>query len=482
MPLEFAFEPVVTQHRLRCGGKDVAYTATVSEVIQKDSADSPAATFYTFAYTLDGADPVTRPVVFVFNGGPGGSSLFFHLGGIGPVCAQIGESSASQHAPYLFAQNEHSLLDAADLVFIDPPGTGYARLLPGGKAEDFLGINQDAKAFGCLIRDWLARYQRWGSPKFLMGESYGTMRAAVLSRDLMGSYGTGALHGVSLNGLILLGQAVNLGSATPANGDLYFAMLLPTQAALAWHHGRTPRAGRTLAQVVEEAQAFVRTDYVHALFQGTDLPPDERERVGRRLAQLTGLPVAEWLAADLRIDASGFATSLLKSESKWISVYDGRFVLPKPAHASDPIADDPLLTHTAAAFVATLQSQLAGPMACPAAGDYVVINFKVNQSWDWRQSEVGPPIHLNAAPILAASMHRNPGLRLFVGSGAYDLATPLGSAHHMLTRGNFPLARVTHQVYESGHMPYIGSAALPMLSSDLRAFVRGSQGEQGAAK
>jgi carboxypeptidase C (cathepsin A) len=469
MPSETTANTAVTTHTSVVNGKSFDYTATVGETVMPDASGNPGATVFSFAYTKDGEDPATRPVLFIFNGGPGGSTLYFHFGGFGPVRAEVPSDFTGLHAPYRSLPNEETLLDVADLVFIDPPGTGFARLLAEDQAPNYLGVNQDAVLLSSFIRRWLSVHGRWSSPKFLMGESYGALRVAVLARELMGSVGAGMLRGAALNGVIVIGQAMNMGST---HSELRYAMNLPTMAAIAWHHRKVKRESRQLADVLSEAQSFVTSEYVSALYLGVRLPEAQKTEISRRLEELTGIAAATWFDAGLRIDAKTFSETLLSAERKLISVYDGRYSQPVQPHVLDPVADDPMLTHAAVACHVALQQQLSGPLNYRSSEEYQLINFKTNAVWDWKQTEVGAPVYLDVGPTLAASLNRNPGMHLFVGSGAFDLVTPWGSANHLVTRKEFPQERVTHKTYPSGHCPYIGADERTAIAADLREFIR----------
>ncbi len=464
----------VTRHRLELGQRVIDYTATVGATVMNDDAGAPRATVFSFAYTAGSTAQASaqsaglRPVVFVVNGGPGSSTLYFHFGGLGPVRALVPGPDGGWQGPQACEPNADSLLDVADLVFIDPPGTGFARMLSTDPAASALGVNADAALLAAFIRRWLSAHGRWASPVYLMGESYGALRAAALTRDLLGSVAAGQLHAAAVNGLILIGQAANLGLMQT---ELRHAWLLPTMAALAWQHGVVPRQGRTLAAVLHEAHGFALTRLAPALLLGSHLAASEREAVAEGLAALTGLPAARWTEAALRVDAKTFAEALLRDPARVISLYDGRYTQLPPPHTTDPVADDPMLTQAAVACHAALQAQLHGPLHYPTSEDYLAINFKVNAAWDWRHQEAGSPTLTDFTTVLASSLHRNPGLRLFVGSGAFDLVTPWGAAEHLVSRPAFARERVQHQVYASGHCPYLGDGPRAELAADLRAFI-----------
>lgn len=462
----------ITRHRLVLRRHVIDYTATVGATVMRNDAGAPRASVYTFAYTrrmpAKARQAGRRPVVFCFNGGPGSSALYLHFGGFGPVRGCVSGPGVGLQGPHACVPNEDSLLDVADLVFVDPPGTGFARMLSSDPADSALGVNADAELLAAFIRRWLSTHGRWASPLYLMGQSYGALRVAAVARELLGSVGAGQLRAAAVDGLILLGQAVNLGLMQT---ELRHAFALPTMAALAWQHGRVSREGCSLPHVLREAHAFALARLAPALLQGSELAEPERQAVAEALAGLTGLPAARWLAAGLRLEARDCAEALLGERAGWVSLYDGRYTQPVPTHAVDPVADDPMLAQTAVACHAALQAQLQGPLRCPVDDDYLVINFKLNAAWDWRHREPGAPTLTDFSSVLTSSLHRNPGLRLFVASGAFDLVTPWGAAEHLVTRPGMPRDRVQHQVYAAGHSPYLGDEARAALAGDLREFI-----------
>ncbi|MET3525244.1 S10 family peptidase [Phenylobacterium koreense] len=445
------------------GGRKIAYRATLAETILHDPKGQPAASLYSFSYVAKGKD-TNRPVVFVFNGGPGSSSIWMHMGMLGPRRVAFPDPvHPPTTPPFKLEDNPFSLLDVADLVFIDPVGTGYSRLLPGGKGEDFYGVSQDARATTEFIRDWLSANGRWNSPKYLVGESYGTVRASVLANTLMGGpfSPTGALGGVTLNGVIILGPSFGGRSA----GDEAYLNNLPTMAATAWVHGRTPREGRTPESVAAEARRFAAETYLPALYAAEDLPAADRQRVAEGLSKLTGLPAQNWLDSNLRISLEEFGKLLLKDQGLQLGAYDSRYTLPLAASGGDPVADDPAMGQYTPGFIAVLNDYVRNELKAPAPTTYQPIAFgEVNGRWNWGQPR-------NYAEDLAAAMRRNPSLKVFVGAGYYDLTTTLGSAEYVTRRSGLAHDRLTLRAYPSGHMPYMGDDSPRLLGADIRAFI-----------
>ncbi len=453
----------------RFGGEAVRYRAIVAETFLEDESGKPTASIVSISYVrTDGRRNAERPVIFVFNGGPGSASLWMHMGFAGPRRVDFGDDIRPETAPpFRLADSEESLLDVADLVFFDPPGTGFSRILPDGKPEQYYGVQQDAQATVDFIRSWIREHGRWNSPRFLMGESYGTIRAAVVAKLLAGGpFGTGRMDGITLNGVILLGQAMDMRGA---GRDLRYVNSLPSLAATAWYHGRVDREGTSLTAHVEAARRFAAREYRDALFAGWDLDEAARRRVADRLSALIGIPAPELVERNLRMSNGEFAERLLASAGQEVGMYDSRFVLPLAGDGDDPVADDPAMGQYVPGYVAAVNLYLRGELGVQLDRDYDAIEFRrVNARWDYGQGGPG-----NYAEDLAVAARRNPALRVFVGTGWYDLVTTVGSAEYTLAHSGIERERVRFRHYESGHMPYLGPDSRRALAHDLRRFVRG---------
>ena len=470
---EAAARSFVTQHAGVFGGRKVAYQATAGETILQDAKGAPAATLFSFSYVEKAARP-ERPVVFIFNGGPGSSSVWLHLGMAGPRQVDfVDEVNPPTVPPFPLKDNPNALLDVADLVFIDPPGTGFSRVLPGGRTEDYYGTNQDALAVAKFISDWLSRNDRWASPKFVMGESYGTTQAAALATTLMGgpTSPSGELGAITLNGILVLGPA--MGGAV---GDHLYGANLPAMAASAWYHRPELRQGRTLDAAVEAARTLAANGYMRALYLGNALPAADRLALAEQLAALTGVPAQTWLANRLRLGLGAYSRELLKDQGLQVGAYDSRYVLPLKAAGADPVADDPAMGQYTPAFVGAMNGYLTGELKVRMEEPYIPIAFsQVNSKWDYGP---GGPRSRDAAAELAQALRRNPALRLFVAAGHYDLVTTVGAAEYALNQVDLPPERVTVKAYPSGHMPYLGADSAKALAADVRAFIR--QAAQGS--
>lgn len=475
----------VSDHQAIIGGQPLHYRAIVEETFVTDAKGKRTASLVSTTYLrTDAADAGSRPVIFAFNGGPGSASLWLHLGIVGPqrvVMAQDSDDQEELHPPtvppFRLAENSDSLLDVADIVLFDPPGTGYSRILPDGVESQFYSVEADSRTTADFIVDWLRRHGRGNSPRFLMGESYGSVRAAVVAKRLAGGpTASGRMEGATLNGVILLGQGMN---ALSGNPERMAATALPSFAATAWYHGK---AGRhtTLEAHVESARRYAAGDYVRALFAGYRLPQEERRQVAKQLSAMLGLPDKVILRYDLRISPQTFANELLKPQGLQLGLYDGRYTLPARGSAADPVADDPAMGQYVPAFVGAMDDYFRRVLGVGIDRPYNAIEFAaINARWDWGAGP-GIPLGRDYADDMATAMRRNPNLRLFVGTGYYDLVTTLGEAEYTLSHAGIDAARVRQANYLSGHMPYLGLENRRRLSADLRQFLRETSAPDGS--
>ncbi|NIJ15922.1 S10 family peptidase [Sphingobium vermicomposti] len=460
--------PVVTHHASKFGGRKIFYTATIGEMPLFDDKRQPAGRIVSISYVATNAGR-DRPVLFVFNGGPGSSSVWLHMGLVGPRRAAFtNDIQPETAAPFALADNPDSLLDVADVVLFDPPGTGFSRA-DGAERKRYFSLKGDADLTVAFIQDWLRRNKRWNAPKYLMGESYGSIRAAAVARALAGTE-AGRMEAVTLNGVILLGQVLDFMNG--GSGDDRAPLTgLSTMAATAAYHKRTTYS---VQDAYAAATRFARDDYVQALFEGDRLSPERRRAIATRLSDLTGLGVDFILEHNLRVTPLMFMSELLRGEGKQIGFYDGRYVLPLAANGGDSVSDDPAMAQYVPGYVAALNDYLSSELKAPNTERYIPIDFDINSKWDWGQgSGVGPSG--NYADALATAMRRNPALRLFVAAGLYDLATPPGAAEYVLAHSGIPAEATSLHHYESGHMPYMGPSRA-LIARDLRAFIRASSG------
>ncbi|MGH8495163.1 MAG: S10 family peptidase [Gammaproteobacteria bacterium] len=459
-----------SDHEGRFGGTKIRYKATVEETFLEDAGGQAIASIVSISYVrTDVPEGEVRPVIFVFNGGPGSASLWLHMGFVGPRRIDFTNDVAPETTPpFRLTDNAESPLDVADIVLYDPPGTGFSRILAAGKEEQFFGVEQDAQATADFIESWMLAHDRWNSPKYLMGESYGTIRAAVVAKLLAGGpFGTGSMNGITLNGVILLGQSMDHSGAD----DGRFLNSLPSLAATAWYHKDELRAGGTLDEHVEAARVFAAGDYQDALYAGWDLDAAAKNRIANELSALIGISAAVILEHDLRMSNGTFAELLLAKEGREVGMYDSRYTLPLANDGNDPVADDPAMGQYVPGFVAALNQHLRDDLEVTIDEPYRAIEFRsVNARWNYGYGPGVPPSR-SFSGDLATAARRNPDLRIFVGTGYYDLVTTLGSAEYTFAHSGIAREAVRFRNYESGHMPYLGEDSRLALAEDLRRFV-----------
>ncbi len=461
-----------TQHTGTFGGKSIRYKAVVEQTpIMGADGQAIAQIVATSYIRTDAPKGTVRPVIFVFNGGPGSASVWLHMGIMGPKrVAFTDDVKPETTPPFKITDNPDSPLDVADIVLFDPPGTGYSQVMPGKESQTF-GVEQDAIITAGFIQGWLRQYDRANAPKFVVGESYGTIRAARLAKLLAGGPSeTGSMTGLTLNGVILLGQAMDMS----AKGDTAYLTGLPTMAATAWYHGAVDKSATTLAGQISDAQGFAADDYLRVLYLGDRATPAEKAAVAAKLSTLTGLTPDYILRQDLRVTLNEFASEVLASENIQIGMYDGRYTLPLKSSGGDPVADDPAMGQYVPGYLAALNTHFTQNLGVKIDAPYKAIEFlTVNARWDWGGG-AGVPPSKNYATDLAVAMRRNPSLKLMVGTGVYDLVTTLGSADYTIAHAGIDQNAVTFKTYESGHMPYMGPDSRKALSADLRTFITAS--------
>ncbi|MFJ7215046.1 S10 family peptidase [Amycolatopsis sp. NPDC098790] len=409
-----------------------------------------------------------RPVIFAFNGGPGSSSVWVHFG-LGPRrVADIDLLQPRTAPPFAIEDNPDSLLDVADLVFIDPPGTGFSRVLDEDKLSEFYSVTGDAAATLRFVSAWSRRHRRENAPKFLLGESYGAIRAAAMANLATGGpTQTGRIESLAFNGVMLLGANLDLHQ----QAELEWVNVLPSLAATAWYHDRVPDRPSDLGEHVDAARRFAATEYLTALYEGTALEPARRDAVVARLHQLTGLDPAFIVEHDLRISTTIFADSLLGDQNRQTGMYDSRYVLSKAGRTMDPVADDPAMGQYVPSFAGVVGPYLRDELGADRDEPYHVIDFgRVNSRWDWGDGP-GRLRAANYAHDLAAVMRRNADFELFAASGWFDLVTPAGSLRYSVSRAPLDPKRTHFGTYESGHMPYLGREPRALLVQELREFV-----------
>jgi carboxypeptidase C (cathepsin A) len=437
----------------------------------------PVASIFYVAYFKHEANPRDRPVTFLYNGGPGSSTIWLHMGAFGPVRVVTSNDSHTPPAPYRTVDNAYSLLDASDLVFIDAPGTGFSRIEGKDKAKAFWGVDPDGYAFAAFITRFLSKYDRWNSPKYLFGESYGTPRSAVLINQLETE------RGIDFNGVILLSQILNLGllTDTPQGNpgvDLPYEIELPTFAATAWYHHKLPSQPADLDGFLQEVEQFAEGDYADALAQGANLPEDQFNAIAAKLHDYTGLPLAYIEKANLRITGPQFEHELQNDADLTTGRLDTRFSGP----TMDPLGEDAEYDPQAAAI---------GSAYVSAFNDYVRrdLHYRTDEAyhpvidiwniWGFQHQPPGAPFMLkgavNVMPDLATAMKYDPSLKVCLNGGYFDLATPfyegIYEMHHLQIPGNLQ-SNIEYHYYQSGHMVYANETSLKQLHDNVAAFIR----------
>lgn len=469
----------VTRHKTMIRGKALAYTATAGETYITNRSGEPIARLFSFSYVKDAPANANRPVMFVFNGGPGSASIWLHLGVLGPQRVVLDrEVNPSNTPPFGVTHNPDSVLDSADLVFIDPVGTGFSHAVGNAKDADFASVDADADSIARFIELWLSKQGRWNSPKYLVGESYGSVRAALLPRALMGGpMYTSIMRGITVDGVILVGSALDIrgqsrAGANPPVGLDPAALALPGLAVTAWHHNKITRNVGTAAEFYDEVKSFSATEYALALWKLDNgaLSDAEKEGLARQLQEFTGLPAQAWIQAGLRIPAQAFGKQLLADQGLEVGMYDSRYTLPLAGSGGDPVADDAAMGRYVPGFVAAFNVMLRDQLNVHMPIPYTSIAFDF--SFNWNYARIGVPEGQSFAVDLATAMRRTPALRVLVASGYYDMVTTPASAENQIKRGGLPLDRVTFKNYESGHMLYLGGTA-STFAEDIRMFVAG---------
>jgi carboxypeptidase C (cathepsin A) len=465
--------PVTTRHELALNGKTLKYTATAGTLVIRDEEDKPYGSIFYVAYTLDSAEARTRPVSFLYNGGPGSASLWLHMGSFSPVRIVTDSPNPTAGPPFKLVPNEYSLLDKSDLVFIDAPLTGYSRAVGKATPKDFNGVDQDLRAFDRFIVRYLTVNQRWNSPKFLIGESYGTTRSAALA-DMLGN------NGVQLNGVVLISSILNYNIRAGGYDTVYIANL-PSYAAAAWYFNKIPNKPADLAAWVEQARVFAAGPYAHALFAGHNLPAAELDSVAKEVSRLTGLSVDYVKETNLRISPTRFRKEVLRQDRKTLGRYDMRFEGVDLDAAGEAPSYDASDSGVSGAFIAALHDYLGRELKYETTDAYRPSADSIGQ-WDWkhRPTSGGPGMgggeqaQPYVAADLASAIRKNPHLRVFSANGYFDLATPFFATEYDLSHMNLdPELRgnVEFGYYPSGHMIYLNVEALHQLKDDLAAFI-----------
>ncbi len=463
-----------TKHDWTAGSRTVHYTATAGNLVIRDDNDHPNGSIFYVAYTEDGAPAKNRPVTFLYNGGPGSASLWLHMGSVGPIRVITSSPAATGPAPFRWVPNEYSLIDKTDLVFIDAPNTGFSRAVGRGKPADFAGVDQDIKAFENFIVRYITLNQRWNSPKYLFGESYGTPRSAALVALLNND-------GIEFNGVTLLSSILNYYSRSPGF-DIEPVTYLPSYAAIGWYFKKVPHNG-TMEEHVEKARKFAAGPYAEALHAGDRLPPARFDEIAQQVSALTGLDLKYVKESKLRISPTHFRKELERTDGQILGRYDARFEGPDINEVGENAGFDPSDTGISGPFVGAFHEYLMTELKMTSSEEYRL--HARGAAWDFHHQPSGmmggggggggrggmeqPDTVID----LSDAMRKNPHLKVFSANGWFDLATPFFGTEHDLAQMMLP-EPLTHNVsfgyYPAGHMVYLNVDALKMMHADLEKW------------
>jgi carboxypeptidase C (cathepsin A) len=464
----------VTKHDWTAGGQTIHYTATAGNLLIRDDKDKANGSIFYVAYTQDGVDAKNRPVTFFYNGGPGSATIWLHMGSLGPVRVVTQSPEATGPAPFEWIQNPESLIDKSDLVFIDAPLTGFSRAVGKGTAKDFAGTDQDIEAFVKFITRYITVNQRWNSPKFLFGESYGTTRSAGLVAALQNA-------GIEFNGVTLLSSILNYNREAPGldNDSVGY---LPSFAAIAYYHKKV-KTTVSLAEWVQQARLFARGPYAEALQQGDKLSSAEFDAIAAKVAAITGLSVDYVKESKLKIPATRFRKELLRGDARTLGRYDARFEGWDPDSAGENPGYDPSDTGISGAFVGAFHDYIQKELKYMSQEPYYLSGPGLNQVWDFKHRPSGvraggggrggeqnmPDVAID----LSDAIRKNPHLHVFSANGYFDLATPFFSTEYDLSHMDLPanlVGNVEFGYYPAGHMVYLNVEALKELKADMVKF------------
>lgn len=449
-------------------GQTIDYAAGLEETVVKDAQGAPRVRFVCASYIREGVERRDRPVIFAFNGGPSSSSATLHMLALGPKRIELEQDPvAPALSPPRLIDNPETLLDVADIVLVDPPETGFTRLASEAARAEAYSVDGDARAVSDFIRTWIADHGRQTSPKYVLGESYGTIRAAVMAEQLS--------HDLPLDGVFLFGQAINMiETSQRIDNMIAYAANLPALAAIAVYHGKADTSGRPMNRFIDDVYAWGMSDYLAALVQGQALPPPQRRQIAAELERLTGIDADFYFDGDLTISKIAFAGRLLADQGQRLGVYDARYVGPAPAPGQRP--QDPFAAKVSDAILPMVQHYLRTQLAPERdAADYRPLAPGVG-AWTYNPTGgAGGPFNEYDYPAkLVAAFKANPRFRLMIGTGIYDLTTTVGPAQYLVAQSDYPAERVIQRRYEGGHMAYTNRPALTAFTRDIRSFVTGT--------
>ncbi len=463
----------ISNHQITNGGKLIKYKAIASETYLKNKSGEPVASIWSVAYIQNSTeDPSKRPVTFVFNGGPGSASVWLQMGMFGPQLVKVDSDAAKDDgaAPYILVENTNGILDLTDLVFIDPVGTGFSKVIGKGKVEDFWGLTEDANSVAQFMRQWVTKNNRWLSPKYIIGESFGTTRAAGVANALEGNG-----QNMALNGLILISQALDYAGSTSVHDNITsYLTYLPSMAATAWYHKKAGQ-GKSLESFVEECRNYTYNFYAPALYKGSLLTDAEKNEVAEKLSYFIGLDKKYILKSNLRILMPRFQKQLLAEEGLAIGRLDGRYMGDEVDKLTDgPHLGDPSSYQISSAYTASLNHFYTSELGVKMDRPYLTSNGAIYGKWNWKPvaKESGwEPSYVNVTRKLSETMRRNTGMKVMVASGYYDLICPFFDAEYTFSRNGIEREKIKMVYYEAGHMMYTHQPDLIKLAQDVRTFL-----------
>ena len=461
----------VTKHRMNVGGVPLAYVATAGTMRITNEKDEPVALFGYTAYVREGGDRASRPLLFAYNGGPGSASAWLHMGILGPRRTQLIDLEANTRGPFRTVENEYTILDRADLVMIDPVGTGFSRVIGKGQGADFWGVDQDARSVADFIVRFLNETGRWSSPKYILGESYGGMRSGAVAYLLL------ARHNVALNGVILVSPYMDVAAGNADMPlDLAYVNFLPTYSATAWYHEAIPNRPADLRAFLREAEAFARDVYAPVLFKGAKASPAERKAALEGLERFTGVSAGYWEKANLRMNESRFLQELLRSRGLVVGRIDTRYKGDNLSSIAETTKYDAFAAAVAPAVVATFNDYYRNELKVVSDREYL-LSGGLYSKWDDRHrppdSDLVMPV-ANTGIDLAHAMVLNPKMKVLVQQGYFDLACPYGTVEYFVDHLDVPAnvrQNIAIEYYEAGHMMYVHPPSMVKFKKDLASFL-----------
>lgn len=465
-------EQSVTHHSVTINGKEIKYTAIAGNLLIKGKNDKPVASIGYVAYTKEGEkDPSKRPVTFAYNGGPGSSSIWLHMGAVGPRRVVINDPDVTPPAPYQLTNNQYSILDATDIVMVDPVGTGISKAVGEAKNKEFWGVNGDISSVSRFIKAYISTNNRWNSPKYLLGESYGTTRSAGVVDYLQQN------EGIAMNGVVLVSNVLDLRTLAFGPGDdLPYILYLPTYAAVAWYHDQLQPKPDSLEAFLQEVRNFASGPYADALMQGDNLPKAKRTQIINKLSEYTGLSKDYLDKADMRVTEPQFTKELLRDEHKTVGRLDSRYTGISMDLLSERAHYDPQSSAISPAFITTFLNYYHNQLNFGKDKSYHISAYSLpGFDWNWEHGGHGGfPTSPTTAPDLADAMTKNPTLKVLVLNGYFDLATPFFATEYTFDHMGLDEKvqdNVTMKYFDAGHMMYLHLPSLKKFHSDVTTFI-----------